>query len=328
MSEELFDLEIKKSFDEEFDAQDIFVSEELISKTMAAIKNIENGTAEDSDNNTNAQDTVKTVSIASDNVTNITNPSVKKKSYKWVSGIAAALVIGVIGLLIFKLGGGIKKNSEYAAYTATESDSSNKAAYDQTTTECAEESKVRTEASGGQSDMPLSIPDEVPAETHESSNGMTYFNNAGKNDLAGNIEVTESVIPESTADLKENESTYEGFTTDDLTDRDDNDSFTDVGSVTDDSEKIVLADIEQIVTELGMTDEKEMLPTEDNMEMLRDTEGYRRLKSYGSDAKTVLTELYEKLKTGEAEKYKAYAPLAPMMNVMYLILNDTEAFEQ
>ena len=41
MSEELFDLEIKKSFEEEFDAQDIFVSEDLIARTMAAIKSQE-----------------------------------------------------------------------------------------------------------------------------------------------------------------------------------------------------------------------------------------------------------------------------------------------
>ena len=46
MSEELFDLEIKKSFDEEFDAQDIFVSEDLIAKTMAAIKSIDKDTTE------------------------------------------------------------------------------------------------------------------------------------------------------------------------------------------------------------------------------------------------------------------------------------------
>ena len=90
---------------------------------------------------------------------------------------------------------------------------------------------------------------------------------------------------------------------------------------------IILTDIELLVAELGLTDDKEMPYIEENMEKLRNTEGYLRLKSYGDDAKIIMKEIYEKCKTADADSYAEYAPLAPMMNVMYLILNDTAETE-
>ena len=65
MSEELFDLEIKKSFEEEFDAQDIFVSEDLIAKTMAAIKSIDKDTTENDNTPASTEAADKIVNIGS-----------------------------------------------------------------------------------------------------------------------------------------------------------------------------------------------------------------------------------------------------------------------
>lgn len=351
MSEELFDLEIKKSFDEEFDAQDIFVSEDLIAKTMAAIKSIDKDTTENDNKpeSTEAADKIVNIgSTLSNNVTNISNPSAKKKSYKWVSGIAAAVVIGVIGLVIFKLGGGIKKSSDYAAYEgSTANSTSDNAYYDKVMTESVAEARPQTEASGGQSDMSYAVPDEVTCEvTEAAASDKQYMNSTTTNDLTGDLKTADSAPPEASDVAKEDESASEDAS-DDNTKIATGDSYTgDGGSIVinpdnedvgfnltgigtegKNPETIILTEIEQIVAELGMTDEKEMPSTEENMEKLRATEGYQRLMSYGDDAKVIMKDLYEKLKTGEAENYAEYAPLAPMMNVMYLILNDTAETE-
>ena len=351
MSEELFDLEIKKSFDEEFDAQDIFVSEDLIAKTMAAIKSIDKDTTENDNTpaSTEAADKIVNIgSTVSNNVTNISNPSTKKKSYKWVSGIAAAVVIGVIGLVIFKLGGGIKKSSDYAAYEGpTANSTSDNSYYDKVMTESVAETQPKTEASGGQSDMSYAIPDEAPCEVTEAAESdRQYMNSTTTNDLTGDIKTADSALPEASDLAKDDETACED-TSDDNTKISSGDSatgdggsivinpenedgsmnLTGIGAEGKNPETIILTDIEQIVAELGMTEDKEMLPDEENMEKLRNTEGYLRLKSYGDDAKIIMKEIYEKCKTADADSYAEYAPLAPMMNVMYLILNDTAETE-
>ena len=340
MSEELFDLEIKKSFDEEFDAQDIFVSEDLIAKTMAAIKSIDKDTTENDNKpeSTEAPDKIVNIgSTVSNNVTNISNPYTKKKSYKWVSGIAAAVVIGVIGLVIFKLGGGIKKSSDYAAYEGpTANSTSDNAYYDKVMTESVAETQPKTEASGGQSDMSYAIPDEAPCEVTEAAESdRQYMNSTTTNDLTGDIKTADSALPEASDLAKDDETACED-TSDDNTKISSGDSatgdggsivinpenedgsmnLTGIGAEGKNPETIILTDIEQIVAELGMTEDKEMLPDEENMEKLRNTEGYLRLKSYGDDAKIIMKEIYEKCKTADADSYAEYAPLAPMMNVM------------
>ena len=351
MSEELFDLEIKKSFDEEFDAQDIFVSEDLIAKTMAAIKSIDKDTTENDNTpeSTKAADKIVNIgSTISNNVTNISNPSTKKKSYKWVSGIAAAVVIGVIGLVIFKLGGGIKKSSDYAAYEGpTANSTSDNSYYDKVMTESVAEAQPQTEASGGQSDMSYAVPDEVSCEvTEAAASDRQYMNSTTTNDLTGDLKTADSALPEASDVAKYDGTTYEDAS-DDNTKISNGDSatgdggsivinpdnedggfnLTGIGTEGKNPETIILTDIEQIVAELGMTEDKEMLPDEENMEKLRNTEGYLRLKSYGDDAKIIMKEIYEKCKTADADSYAEYAPLAPMMNVMYLILNDTAETE-
>ena len=351
MSEELFDLEIKKSFDEEFDAQDIFVSEDLIAKTMAAIKSIDKDTTENDNTpaSTEAADKIVNIgSTVSNNVTNISNPSAKKKSYKWVSGIAAAVVIGVIGLVIFKLGGGIKKSSDYAAYEGpTANSTSDNSYYDKVMTESVAEAQPQTEASGGQSDMSYAVPDEVPCEvTEAAASDRQYMNSTTTNDLTGDLKTADSALPEASDVAKYDGTTYEDASDDNtkistgdsatgdggsiVINPDNEDggfNLTGIGTEGKNPETIILTDIEQIVAELGMTEDKEMLPDEENMEKLRNTEGYLRLKSYGDDAKIIMKEIYEKCKTADADSYAEYAPLAPMMNVMYLILNDTAETE-
>lgn len=350
MSEELFDLEIKKSFDEEFDAQDIFVSEDLIAKTMAAIKSIDKDTTENDNTpaSTEAPDKIVNIgSTVSNNVTNISNPSTKKKSYKWVSGIAAAVVIGVIGLVIFKLGGGIKKSSDYAAYEGpTANSTSDNSYYDKVMTESVAEAQPQTEASGGQRDMSYAVPDEVPCEVTEAAAIDRQYMNSTTNDLTGDLKTADSALPEASDVAKYDGTTYEDASDDNtkvstgdsatgdggsiVINPDNEDvgfNLTGIGTEGKNPETIILTDIEQIVAELGMTEDKEMLPDEENMEKLRNTEGYLRLKSYGDDAKIIMKEIYEKCKTADADNYAEYAPLAPMMNVMYLILNDTAETE-
>lgn len=96
---------MKDMLNEEFDAADLFVSEDLIARTMAAIKGLEE------EKDVESEETVSRVmSIAEagkkvadnheDRDTEEVQPVQKKRSFKWVkwvSGIAAALLVGVIG---------------------------------------------------------------------------------------------------------------------------------------------------------------------------------------------------------------------------------------
>lgn len=84
---------MKDMLNEEFDAADLFVSEDLIARTMAAIKSSEE----------KADDRVINIENAASKAT-----AQKKRSFKWVklaSGIAAALLVGVVGIAIIKNGG-------------------------------------------------------------------------------------------------------------------------------------------------------------------------------------------------------------------------------
>ena len=86
------DIDIKELFEKDFNAEDISVSEDLIARTMAAIQKEKNTSNESND-------------------ANITDISKRKKTIRLVSGLAAALFIGVIGFAIFRMGNNYKAES-------------------------------------------------------------------------------------------------------------------------------------------------------------------------------------------------------------------------
>ena len=88
------DIDIKALFEKDFDAEGICVSEDLIARTMAAIRK------ENVPETSEAESTVENAEI-----TDITK---RKRTIRLVSGIAAALFIGVVGFAIFRMGGGLK----------------------------------------------------------------------------------------------------------------------------------------------------------------------------------------------------------------------------
>ena len=117
MDEEVIlkDDEIKEMFDKEFDLADIKVSEDLIAKTMTAIR----GLSDPGNTETDKTESYNTVSdnteadTASDKVVSIAN---RKKTLKMVSGIAAALFVGFVMFAFIKMGvGGISKSEDRAS---------------------------------------------------------------------------------------------------------------------------------------------------------------------------------------------------------------------
>ena len=138
-AKDLADDEIKDMFDEEFDLAGITVSEELIAKTMTAIRGLsETETVEFSADNdiagkeateitraskiTAVSETTKSsvqtteqseTSTTSDKIVSI---SKRQKVMKLVSGLAAALFIGVVVFVFLKMGvGGISKSEDRAS---------------------------------------------------------------------------------------------------------------------------------------------------------------------------------------------------------------------
>ena len=142
--------DIKEMFTEEFDAADICVSEELIAKTMTAIRNLSGDSSDkniESTENTESTDSIKSIentestesteNTSSDKVQSVmelkssveTSGAVTSKSrsarrssaIKWISGIAAALFIGVVGFAIYRLGvGEFRKDESTAANNRSE----------------------------------------------------------------------------------------------------------------------------------------------------------------------------------------------------------------
>jgi len=115
------DAEIKKMFEEEFDMAELTVSEDLIARTMTAIRGL-SGDEVDKKSNTSPK--------SSEEPTRITEISSVRKSsvIKWISGIAAALFIGIIGFTFIKLGlnGSVKEDSATSTNMAASSESYNR----------------------------------------------------------------------------------------------------------------------------------------------------------------------------------------------------------
>ena len=108
------DDEIRDMFDEEFDLAGITVSEELIAKTMTAIRGLsENEPVEFSADNDIAGKEAAEITKTSDKIVSI---SKRQKVMKLVSGLAAALFIGVVVFVFLKMGvGGISKSEDRAS---------------------------------------------------------------------------------------------------------------------------------------------------------------------------------------------------------------------
>ena len=136
------DAEIKKMFDEEFDMADIFVSEDLIAKTMTAIRGLSGDDTKNDEGTENVPSKVTNIAeftkanTKTDTETSKTTevtPVKKSSVIKWISGIAAALFIGIVGFTFIKLGlnSSVKNDSSNMAsstangggdiYAATES---------------------------------------------------------------------------------------------------------------------------------------------------------------------------------------------------------------
>ena len=116
------DVEIKKMFEEEFDMADLTVSEDLIARTMTAIRGLSGDGAETESASVDAEPESKITNIAGisrankkTETTKTTEISTVRKSsvIKWISGIAAALFIGIVGFTFIKLGlnGSVKEDS-------------------------------------------------------------------------------------------------------------------------------------------------------------------------------------------------------------------------
>ena len=316
MSEELFDLEIKKDFEEEFDAQDIFVSEDLISRTMAAIKSLDEDNIDSSKDNIIdiTKNTIESTSTATETekITDITAPTARKKSFKWVSGIAAALVIGVVGLLIYKVGmGGIKSKSDftaanYAASTSDNSYSGNK--YKDEPKEATQSVKEETSAAAasdrGQYEYDMAV---TCAPASEESRDETLSGSNSINDSLKTADTADDVPNEFSIDNEHYINSHWKVSFD-ATKQDDNEP--------EDATKVCMIYIDAIIEEIDFSDNNEMLYTDENMEKIRNTEVYQEFMSYreylGDDEfMSVLKEMYES-KTGTANE----------INIEYLLLED------
>ena len=314
MSEELFDLEIKKSFEEEFDAQDIFVSEDLIARTMAAIKSQESNDTDSQreDDIDSSKDNVISVTkntidstntaTETEKVVDITAHTTKKRYLKWISGIAAALVIGVVGLFIFKNGiGGIKETSDYAAANyATASDNSysgNK--YKDEPKAVTESVKEEASASAASERNPAADEYDMEVTCAPASDSLTGVNNFANESLKSE--------EAATADEKDDREMAADGT---LGIQDGNPE--NIESIT----KEMMFCIDGIVAELEFTGNNEMLYTKENMNRIYATTSYKELLDYGeligeTNFKSVLKEMYE-AKEGTANE----------INIMYLLIQD------
>ena len=116
------DKEIKDMFDEEFDLAGITVSEELIAKTMTAIRGLSEAENVElsADHSLLEKETpmITKAALASEpeQTDKIVSISKGKRAMKLVSGLAAALFIGVVVFAFLKMGvGGITKSNDSSA---------------------------------------------------------------------------------------------------------------------------------------------------------------------------------------------------------------------
>jgi hypothetical protein len=99
------DMDIKALFEKDFEADDIFVSEDLISRTMASIRALENDTSD-------AAPEASAKTTEPENTSKVTSISNRRKFLRITYGIAAALVIGIIGFSIYRFGGTLKQSDK------------------------------------------------------------------------------------------------------------------------------------------------------------------------------------------------------------------------
>jgi len=204
-AKDLADDEIKDMFDEEFDLAGITVSEELIAKTMTAIRGLSEekpveffadtdiAGKEAADITRAAKTTVASEttesSVKATEQSETSNTSDKivsiskgKRAMKLVSGLAAALFIGVVVFVFLKMGvGGITKSEDRA------SESPRNYAANNIQTDCASEAaEYHNKAEANTADSPQSyanspvIPSEHATEslnTHESIDAVSDNSN-------------------------------------------------------------------------------------------------------------------------------------------------------
>lgn len=170
------DAEIKKMFEEEFDMADLTVSEDLIARTMTAIRGL---SLDDTNTDADTENIGKTDTETS-KITQIS--SVRKSSViKWISGIAAALFIGIVGFTFIKLGlnGSVKEDS--ATSTNMSANSENYSSVKSDGYETRRESEKNSFSDRPMTEASASVPmtnDEYDGEDYSSpsisANGNAY----------------------------------------------------------------------------------------------------------------------------------------------------------
>ncbi|MCQ2495730.1 MAG: hypothetical protein MJ131_03970 [Lachnospiraceae bacterium] len=121
----LNDEAIKAAFSSEFEAADISVSEDLIARTMAAIKALPVGEEEDDEIEAEKADSEKIQPVPY--YLRQRPEPVRQKGYsrktvilRWVTGIAAAVMVGIVGIAVVKNAGIKKSESNRAEYAASD----------------------------------------------------------------------------------------------------------------------------------------------------------------------------------------------------------------
>lgn len=176
--------DLKDMFDQEFDLAGITVSEELIAKTMTAIRGLsEAETVElSADHSLSEKEThvITKAALASESeqTGKIVSISKGKRAMKLVSGLAAALFIGVVVFAFLKMGvGGITKSEDRASESPVE-----QTANSVQTDSASEDAEYHYEAEANTADSPQSyasspvIPSERATEslnTPESIGAVT-----------------------------------------------------------------------------------------------------------------------------------------------------------
>lgn len=162
--------EIKAMFDAEFSAADIFVTEDLIARTMAAIDKEKTDGQENRTEQTGQ--TEQTGRVAAN-----TGASKKRTFIKWASGIAAAMLVGVIGITVIRSAGISKSEDSNTAVQSFRYDSDN-GVY-------SEKSDSATADSVDEDRCEISAQQEYskPAETVEAAEASEAKNERSDNNL-------------------------------------------------------------------------------------------------------------------------------------------------
>ncbi|MCR5727949.1 MAG: hypothetical protein K6G24_10830 [Lachnospiraceae bacterium] len=300
LENEDLDIDFKNLFNDEFDSLDISVSDSLIAKTMAAIKleqektevkKVDNAAEKENDNG---------------KIVNISERSNKKYIIKMVSGIAAALIIGVVGLFVFKAGRAERKaDTAPMANSATESKMSETATADDSyeyddmcVTEDASEAGNQSFASPAREktnnlEIDSSLNSKTQNYSGNTSGGREMFEDSTK-------EETKTAAPETVPNTVTDSVELSPEAEDGGFDGDNNVGATDETSSGITEEDVVL-ELEDIFNVIGTLDSADLSDRAKLQELVRKTEGYTRLIAVGDKVKDILKELYAG-SGGETEK--------------------------